>query len=49
MTVERFLFRDSVAGKPVFLCVDKFGRKWMATGAWALFRCRCPPFPTKEQ
>ena len=32
------LFRDVVSGEPVCRFKDKFGRVWLATGAWSQFR-----------
>lgn len=35
-----FAFTDVISGKPVSYWRDKFGREWMAVGAWSLFRVR---------
>lgn len=33
-----FAFTDCVSGRCVFYWRDTLGRKWMAEGAWSLFR-----------
>lgn len=38
MIKEGYAFTDSVAGRPVYYWRDRLGRRWMANGAWSLFR-----------
>jgi hypothetical protein len=38
MRIDYCLFIDRVSGREVFACIDGFGRKWMAEGAWSWFR-----------
>lgn len=38
MHIVQFCFTDVVVNRPVYLCVDWFGRSWMAHGRWSLFR-----------
>ena len=35
-----YYFHDVVDHKDIYLYLDKLNRKWMAQGAWALFRVR---------
>ena len=38
MMIEEYAFTDAFSGVPVYYCKDKLGRKWMAHGAWSMFR-----------
>lgn len=38
MKRRKYRFTDIISGNPVYYYEDKFGRIWMATSAWALFR-----------
>jgi hypothetical protein len=38
MVRMEYRFTDHVSGKPVYYYKDAFGRVFMATGAWSLFR-----------
>lgn len=38
MKFVEYCLWDGVAGKPVHLYEDKFGRRWMAFGRWSWFR-----------
>jgi len=40
MIVCQSSFVDRVSGKPVYDCIDVFGRMWHANGAWSFFRNR---------
>lgn len=40
MKVLFFQFTDVVDGRPVYSCVDRLGRSWLANGKWSLFRVR---------
>jgi len=40
MIVCQRSFVDIVSGKPVYDCIDAFGRMWHANGAWSFFRVR---------
>lgn len=33
-----FCFTDMVSGEPVSMWLDGYGRLWLATGAWSVFR-----------
>lgn len=35
---DGYLFTDKVSGEPVFLYIDKHGKKWMKSSRWSLFR-----------
>lgn len=35
-----FAFTDVVSGKPVYNWVDRLDRRWLAEGAWSLFRVK---------
>ena len=37
-----YRFTDHISGDPVYYYEDTFGRIWMATSAWALFRVAKP-------
>ena len=37
-----YRFTDHISGDPVYYYEDTFGRIWMATSAWALFRVARP-------
>ena len=37
-----YRFTDMITGHPVYYYEDTFGRIWMATSAWALFRVPQP-------
>ena len=37
-----YRFRDTITNRPVYYYKDYFGRVWMATGAWSLFRVKLP-------
>jgi len=39
------LFIDVVSGESVGLYVDSFGRHWMATNSWGMFRVKKEPRP----
>lgn len=38
MVREHFAFTDVVTGEPVNCYRDAYGRRWLATSPWALFR-----------
>lgn len=38
MLITQYAFTDAFSGMPIYYCKDKFGRKWMAHGAWSMFR-----------
>lgn len=38
MTFDGFAFTDVVVNQPVCYWRDTFGRRWLAFGAWSLFR-----------
>ena len=40
-----FLFVDVVSKEPVYDYYDFFGRSWMASGSWSLFRVENIPYP----
>lgn len=42
MRVDHLAFVDRVTGESVYHFVDRLGRRWLATGAWALFRVSLP-------
>lgn len=37
----RYAFPDNLTGRPVYYYRDGFGRLFMATSRWGLFRVRC--------
>lgn len=40
MKVLEWRFNDAVQGGAVYLCEDRYGRRWLANGAWSLFRVK---------
>jgi hypothetical protein len=42
MRRKRFLLRDVIAYRDVYEYEDIFGRLWMASGPWSIFRCHSP-------
>lgn len=40
MKMNKHLFVDAIDRKNVYSFEDKFGRMWMANGAWSTFRVR---------
>ena len=38
MKRDGYAFTDKVSGRPVYYWLDRLGRRWMAEGAWSLFR-----------
>lgn len=43
MKVGVELLYDHIGHETIHLCVDKFGRRWMAAGAWSWFRVPYKP------
>lgn len=43
MFFDGFAFTDRVSGRPICYWLDRYGRRWMAEGPWALFRVRARP------
>lgn len=43
MIEEGFAFTDVVSGESVRYYLDRLGRRWLATSAWALFRVERSP------
>lgn len=40
MRLEETAFVDVVTGRPVHRYIDFWGRRWLAEGAWSLFRLK---------
>ena len=38
MIRNEYAFTDTVSGEGVWRWTDRLGRRWLATGAWSLFR-----------
>lgn len=45
MRFSRMAFRDVVTGEMVCYYIDGYGRWWMATNRWALFRVKVSGIP----